>query len=179
MQYMLKIINTFFYAGLIPIAPGTMGTLSALIVAWFFKWDGQELLIATAIILPIGIITTSIHSKVLGMRDPAIIVIDEVAGIWLTLGLLETFFLSENYHCSEYLLHISVVHAKWTKILSFTSSFLTFRLFDIFKPWPVSYFDKHIHGGLGIMLDDIAAAVLAFISISVILLLICHFAELF
>lgn len=76
--------------------------------------------------------------KRLKVKDPSWIVWDEFVGLWITL-----FLMPQGWH---YLL----------------LGFLLFRFFDILKPWPVNYFDRYLDGGLGIMMDDVAAGVYAF-----------------
>ena len=136
---LIKIICTFFGAGLAPYAPGTMGSLAALPTAWLIEstFGSNGLYVATFLVFILGIWATNHYLTQTGKEDPSEVVIDEVAGQWLTLCF---------------------VPQEW---LLYTLAFLAFRLFDITKPWPVSWADKRLKGGLGVMLDDILAAVYA------------------
>jgi phosphatidylglycerophosphatase A len=133
------LIATWFGAGLLPRAPGTWGSLAALPFAWLIAWAaGPPGLVAAALVLfPIGCWAAAATARRLGIHDPAIIVIDEVAGQWLTLA------------------------AAPFDPLAYAAGFVLFRFFDVLKPWPVSWADRRIGGGLGIMLDDVLAAVYA------------------
>ena len=84
-----------------------------------------------------GIWITDRVSRDIGIKDPPAIVFDEFVGIWIAVFLLPHFLL--------------VIPA-----------FLLFRLFDIYKPWPISFFDQKLDGGAGIMLDDVFAGLLVF-----------------
>ena len=83
-----------------------------------------------------------------GVEDPSAVVIDEVAGQWLALVLADP-------------------HLWWTWAIGFAA----FRLFDIVKPWPVSWADRTLHGGLGVMLDDVLAGLYGVVVLAAILLL--------
>lgn len=132
-------LSTWFGTGLLKPAPGTWGTLAALPFAWCIaKYYGQEaLIIASILIYFLGVYTSHIYSKLTNSHDASEVVIDEVAGVWLTLG-----FVPIN-------------------ISSLIIGFLLFRLFDIFKPWPIGPVDKRMPGGWGIMTDDMIAGLFA------------------
>ena len=85
----------------------------------------------------IGISFCDKTGKGLGVQDHGAIVWDEFVGFWLTMMFAPAGFL-------------------WLLV-----GFFLFRLFDIWKPWPINYLDKHVHGGLGVMLDDVLAGVFA------------------
>ncbi len=125
--------------GLAPKMPGTVGSLIAVPLAWFLVQAGGTPFLAQAagLAILIGIWAADYHARQIGEDDPSSIVIDELAGQWLTL-------LVAPLEISFYIL-----------------GFILFRVFDIFKPWPVSWADKNVKGGLGIMLDDILAAIYA------------------
>ena len=140
------LISTWFGIGLIPLAPGTWGSLAALPIAWLIiNHLGQTfLLVFIILIFILGLWTSEIYSKRTNDMDPKSIVIDEVVGqIVVTTAIPSSF-------C-------------W-----FLAAFILFRTFDILKPWPVSWLDKNIKGGLGIMLDDVAAAGYAWIVLFVL-----------
>jgi phosphatidylglycerophosphatase A len=138
------VLGTWFGAGLLPVMPGTWGSLAALPCAWAIRsLSGVAgLAIAAAIIFAVGCWAAATIAKASGIKDPGAIVIDEVAAQWLVLlpAPLDP--------------------------LSYAAAFLLFRIFDIWKPWPVRWADRHIHGGLGIMLDDVLAAVYAALVLS-------------
>ena len=129
-----------FGSGLMPIAPGTWGTLAAipiyLLIAGL-SWEAYLILTIAAFIL--GVVVCDKVSTELGVHDYSGIVWDEVVGYLLTM----------------FLVPISVL---WMVI-----GFFLFRIFDIWKPGPIRYVDHHVHGGLGIMLDDVMAAVPAWL----------------
>lgn len=134
-----------FGSGLAPFAPGTFGTLVAiplflLIQPLALPW---YLLIVLAITL-FGIWLCGASAKELGLHDPAGIVWDEIAGYLVTMIAAPTGW-------------------KWIII-----GFILFRLFDIWKPWPINIADKKLEGGLGIMLDDIIAGIYALIVLQLI-----------
>jgi phosphatidylglycerophosphatase A len=139
-------LGTWFGTGLLPLAPGTWGSLAALPCAWAIRsLSGVAgLAVAAGIIFAAGCWASAKIAKASPVRDPGAIVIDEVAGQWFTLlpAALDP--------------------------LSYSLAFLLFRIFDIWKPWPVRWADRHIEGGLGIMLDDLLAAVYAVVVFSLL-----------
>ncbi len=126
---------TWFGIGLLSPAPGTWGSLAALLI-WYFL---EFLHSSTYIILPAFILFSFfVCSRVAqdsNSDDHSAIVIDEVAGMLVTLS-----FVSYG-------------------VMTYFCAFLLFRLFDIWKPWPISWVDKNIKGGLGI--DDLIAGLFA------------------
>ncbi|MBV9521937.1 MAG: phosphatidylglycerophosphatase A [Alphaproteobacteria bacterium] len=133
------LLATWFGAGLLPKAPGTWGSLAALPFAWLIAWlAGQTgLFIATLLVFLLGWWAAAAVCRAGGARDPGAVVIDEVAGQWLVLA------------------------AAPRTLLFYAAGFLFFRIADILKPWPASWADRAMHGGLGIMLDDVVAAAYA------------------
>jgi len=131
-------VATWFGCGLMHPAPGTWGTLGALPVGLLLMVFGgiPALILGLIIVIPVGLWATGKFEQMSGDHDSGMIVIDEVAGLWLTLL------------------------AARMEPLSIVLAFALFRLFDIVKPWPVSYFDR-MEGAKGVMLDDIAAGVYA------------------
>ena len=140
-----KIFLTFFGSGLSPKAPGTVGTLAALPVgvAILHTMGMETLFMLTLAITIIGIFEINKYEKITGEHDQKEIVIDEVAGIWLTLMVAYPTALSLSY---PYALWIAIV-----------LSFASFRLFDIWKPSTIGTIDRKVSGGLGVMGDDILA----------------------
>ena len=131
-----EIVATVFGAGLLPKFPGTWGSAVALPIAYAISYWGNALILATVIIITfiIGVIVSDIVSQNLGIEDPSRIVIDEVVGQWLTLLAVPP------------------------NVILYFCGFLLFRLFDVWKPWPISSAEK-LKGGLGIMLDDVLAGI--------------------
>ena len=138
---MLKInFNTIFVSvfgiGFIPIASGTFGSLAGLLIGYILYLINFNLFF---IIIPLlfifGVIASNTYQKQTGEKDSSVIVIDEVVG-----QLIAMIFVVDNL----------------TLVLC---SFIIFRIFDIFKPWPASYADKKMDGGLGVMLDDVFAGI--------------------
>jgi len=131
---------TWFGSGWLPWAPGTWGSLAALPFAWVILAYGGgsgTLALASLAIFAIGVWTVEIALQATQAKDPSWIVVDEVVGQWLTL-LAAPFSL-----------------------VGFAAAFLLFRLFDIWKPWPVRWADRKLGGGLGVMADDVMAAIYA------------------
>ena len=137
-----------FGSGVMPWAPGTFGTLAAIPVYLLMTYLSPLLYgIILLCVVCIGIYLCGKTAQDFGVHDHSSIVWDEIAGLLLTLWL---------------------VPFSYTALLL---GFLAFRLFDIWKPSPISLLDKHISGGLGIMLDDILAAVYANLLLQIILYL--------
>ena len=133
-----EIIGTMFYIGKIPLAPGTWGSLAALLLWYLIKpkiIDPLFLLITGGLFF-IGIAVSEIITRELENHDPKEIIIDEWVGMWIALYL--------------------VPHSLFWGLVSF----FLFRFFDIFKPGPVQIMDD-IHSPIGVMLDDVVAGILA------------------
>lgn len=129
-----------FGSGLMPIAPGTWGTLAAIpIYCLMMSFSPIAYLSLTALFFILGVWVSDKVSMELGEHDFSGIVWDEVVG---------------------YLLTMACAPAGWQWMLA---GFILFRIFDIAKPWPISLADKHVKGGLGIMLDDVLAAIPAWL----------------
>jgi len=124
-----------FGAGLVGLAPGTLGTLVAVPFAVLLKWLGAgALLLGLPALFLLGVWICGRVSRRLGVEDYGGIVWDEMVGYWLA---------------------VAAAPLHWAWLLA---GFLLFRFFDIVKPWPINLVEGHFSGGLGIMLDDIAAA---------------------
>lgn len=124
--------------GLVPRAPGTWGSLLAVPLFIVLHPYGQVVyVVSIAVLFVLGVYVSGRTAKALGVHDHNAIVIDEVVGMlatWVAVG------------------------PGWVTILA---GFVLFRFFDIVKPWPISRIDQSVGGGLGIMLDDLVAAVMA------------------
>jgi phosphatidylglycerophosphatase A len=127
------LIATWFGVGLSPVAPGTMGSLAALPFAWAIeRWLGNPGLgLAGVALFALGIWASGVYAGRAGRVDPGEVCVDEVAAMWIVLALLPM------------------------SLIGYGLGFLAFRAADIAKPWPANLADRHVHGGLGIMLDDV------------------------
>ena len=132
-------IATGFGVGLSPRAPGTVGSLAALLPWWFLlrEMDPWVYLACLLAAFALGVWAGNWVIARSGINDPGFVVWDEFIGQWLALFL---------------------VPAGWTWA---AAAFALFRLFDIWKPWPVRWADRAVHGGLGAMLDDVLAGAYA------------------
>lgn len=132
-------IATALGAGLVPKAPGTAGSLVALLPWWFLLRGlppGGYLAVLGAGFL-LGVWACAVCDRRLGRHDLGALVWDEVIGMWIAL--------------------FAAPQAWWWML----AGFALFRLFDIWKPWPVRWADRRVHGGLGVMLDDVVAGLYA------------------
>ena len=143
-----KIIATWFGAGLLPVMPGTWGSLAALPFAWIIAWlfGAGALVLAAAALFFVGWWAATQVTRASGVEDAGSIVVDEVAGQWLTLVVTPP------------------------DLIGYALGFVLFRLFDIAKPWPASWADQALGGGFVIMADDVIAAFYAATALLLILL---------
>lgn len=135
-------LATFGGSGLFPVAPGTAGSVASFViwapvVLWETTWWQRAVLVL--FIFLVGIPACEHAARFFKTDDPKQAVIDEVAGQGLTLLLAPAI------------------------PLQLLVGFVFFRLFDVLKPWPIRWIDRHIHGGLGVMLDDILAGIFALV----------------
>lgn len=138
-----------FGSGLAPKAPGTAGSVVALLI-YYLCMQGLGLASYLGVVLAataVGVYICHAASAKLGVHDHGGIVWDEFAGLWLALFALPS--------------------GLWWPLVGFA----LFRLFDIWKPFPIGWFDRHIKGGLGIMVDDIIAGTFAFIVLQILVVL--------
>ena len=127
-----------FGTGLSPWAPGTVGSLLGVAVAWWAMPLSLEVRLALGLLLVVaGVWICGVSARRIGVHDHPGIVWDEIAAMYLVLQAAPASF--------------------W----AWAFGFGLFRLFDIWKPWPIRDLDHRLHGGLGIMLDDIVAALYA------------------
>lgn len=134
-----------FGSGLAPKAPGTFGTLAAIPVFWLIQDLSWPLYLSWLVVTFIlGVYWCDRSAKALGVHDHGGIVWDEMVGYWLTM-----FFAPVG----------------WLWILG---GFVLFRFFDILKPWPINIIDRRVGGGFGIMVDDIVAALYAWLALQVL-----------
>ena len=131
-----------FGSGLFPWAPGTAGTIIAIpLYLLISTFDITVYLAITTLVSLLGIWVCAYTCNKLNIHDHPSIVIDEIAGYFITMILAPPGLL-------------------WVLI-----GFVLFRIFDILKPWPISWIDKNVRGGLGIMLDDVVAGLAALVSL--------------
>ena len=127
-------LATGFYSGYLPKAPGTWGSLVALPIHFaLIHLAFPNYLIGLNIIILLAILVAGSAEKILDRADPSVVVIDEIAGMLIALA------------------------GTPANPLIWILGFAIFRFFDILKPWPVNFFDRNLHGGLGIVLDDLMA----------------------
>ena len=141
MSALARLVGTFFYIGYVPKGPGTAGSLGALAIAWglhaYLGISGACLALFGVLLIAPAIWAAGRMAKDTGSKDPQIVVIDEVVGLWIALA------------------GASTLNAK-----SWIAAFALFRLFDIWKPPPVRQLER-IPGGAGIVLDDAMAGIYA------------------
>lgn len=136
---MIRLFITFFYVGLIPFAPGTFGSIVGAVVAYFVLvfFSSTTLFLATILITLLGVSAINSYEKATNSHDHKSIVIDEVAGVWLSIVL------------------------SGATLTQMALSLVFFRIFDILKPSIIGRIDKNVGGGLGVMGDDIVAGFFA------------------
>jgi phosphatidylglycerophosphatase A len=135
-----------FGSGLAPKAPGTFGTLAAIppyLLMTLLPVSGYLLVVVVAAVL--GIYLCGRTARDMGVHDHPGIVWDEFVGFWITMLF---------------------VPVQWYWILA---GFALFRLFDIWKPWPIRVVDQKVEGGFGIMLDDVLAGIYALLVLQLLL----------
>lgn len=135
-------LSTWFGVGYLKPAPGTFGSLAALPLAWGVFWltgSTAAIYLSACLLFLLGVWATAVYQHRTGKMDPKEVVIDEVAGQMLLLaGLPQT-------------------------VTAYVAGFILFRLFDVLKPWPVSYFDRRVKNAFGVMMDDICAGLYPFV----------------
>jgi phosphatidylglycerophosphatase A len=145
------VVASVFGIGYFEFAPGTIMSAIAVPLAILIALRGggaMGILGATLIALIMGILACADHVRETKREDPPECVIDELAGQWLA--------------CAFCLLSFGgLVPPPHISLPMFFLAFLLFRLFDIWKPWPVSWADQNIKGGLGVMTDDMIAGLMA------------------
>jgi phosphatidylglycerophosphatase A len=130
-----------FGSGLAPVAQGTFGSLAALL-PWLLLRELPLPLYVLVLLLgfAVGVWACNVASRALGVADHRSLVWDEFIGQWVAL------------------LPLLVLPAPWWTIIV---GFALFRLFDVWKPWPISWLDRRVKGGMGVMVDDVVAGVFA------------------
>ncbi len=140
-----RVIATWFGCGLVPGAPGTLGTLGAVPLYWLVSRGGSPAVaLAAVVVTAVGIFAASTVQLELGIEDPQIVVVDEVAGLLVTMIPIPVF--------------------SWKALLA---GVVLFRVLDIWKPWPIRRFED-LPLGLGIMMDDVAAGAIGAVVMAVL-----------
>ncbi|SEI50503.1 phosphatidylglycerophosphatase A family protein [Frateuria terrea] len=128
-------------SGLAPLAQGTFGSLAAILPWLALRHLGVPLyVLVLALAFALGTWACGVAGRALGVDDHRSLVWDEFVGQWLAL------------------LPLLVLPAPWWMVVV---GFALFRLFDVWKPWPIGWLDGHLKGGLGVMVDDVVAGVYA------------------
>ncbi|MEO8741674.1 MAG: phosphatidylglycerophosphatase A [Lysobacteraceae bacterium] len=144
LRHPLGWIASGFGSGFSPRAPGTAGTVAALLPWWWLRELPLPYYIAAIVVaFAVGVWASSWVVRRSGVQDPQVVVWDEFVGVWIAL---------------------IAAPVGWPWMLA---GFALFRLFDIWKPWPVSWADEKVGGGLGVMLDDVFAGIYALIVMQV------------
>jgi phosphatidylglycerophosphatase A len=135
----LRVLATWFGCGLAPWLPGTAGTLGAIPLVWFFLRMGQmQYLYASFAFAVFAILVSQLYEiEVAGAHDTPELVIDEVAGFLVTMAWLPFDW-------------------RWVGL-----GFVLFRFFDMLKPFPISWVDRRIEGGVGAVADDLLAGIVS------------------
>jgi len=145
------VVASVFGIGYFDVAPGTIMSAIAVplaILIAIFGGGGMGVLASSLIAFVIGVLACADHVRETKREDPSECVIDELAGQWLA--------------CSFCLLTFGgLLPPAHISLPLFALAFALFRLFDIWKPWPVSWADQQIKGGLGVMTDDMIAGLMA------------------
>ncbi|MBY7897833.1 phosphatidylglycerophosphatase A [Vibrio fluvialis] len=145
------LLATGFGSGLSPVVPGTMGTLAS--VPFYLLLAQLPLTLYIVVVIAaslIGIKICQVTSDDMKVHDHGSIVWDEFAGFWITMLIVPV-------------LELPVFEWKWL-----LAGFVLFRFFDMVKPWPIGWLDKRVHGGLGIMLDDLVAGVMSALALALV-----------
>ena len=138
-----------FGSGLAPVAPGTFGTLAAIPLFYLLAMLSIEWYIGVLIVTSFaGFWLCDVTTKAMGVHDHKSIVWDEFVGYWITMlpVLTMTPSIANNV----------AIPTVWVVV-----GFILFRFFDVIKPFPISWLDKKVDGGFGIMIDDIVAGIFA------------------
>lgn len=144
-----------FGSGLLPKAPGTAGTIVGVLV-YVLALSPLSLPVYAAIVAAAFLLGVAVSQRVtrqLGVEDHQGIVWDEMVGFWVTMAFVQGFpSLDFAARLGEW---------SWREWWLIAAGFVLFRVFDTLKPWPIRTLERRVHGGLGVMLDDVLAGVFA------------------
>ena len=136
-ERLTTLVATGLGCGYAPVAPGTVGSLLGLALFWpLTRLEAPVQLVALAALVLLGVWAATLVARRLGVEDPSVVVVDEVAGMWVTLLFLPLTPLSA------------------------AAGFFVFRVMDVVKPFPARRFER-LPGGWGIMADDLMAGIYA------------------
>jgi phosphatidylglycerophosphatase A len=139
-----------FGSGLAPKAQGTFGSLAAILPWLLLRELSMPVWLGVIVVaFAIGVWACDVAGRILGVDDHRSLVWDEFVGLWIAL--------------------LPALVAPWWAVIA---GFLLFRLFDVWKPWPIAWFDRRVKGGFGVMLDDVIAGIFAGIVLYLVLLLV-------
>jgi len=142
----IHLLSFGFGSGLSPFASGTFGTLAAIPLYYYMQYLPIGLyLVVVLLSFAVGVYICGVTSKALGVHDHGAIVWDEFVGYFITM---------------------IAVPSGWGYIIV---GFFLFRVFDVFKPWPIHILDEKVSGGFGIMIDDVLAGVYALVAMQLLL----------
>ncbi len=136
-----------FGAGFAPKAQGTFGSAAALL-PWLLlrALPLPAYLLVVLAVFALGVWACNVAGRLLGVDDHRSLVIDECVGQWIAL--------------------LPALFAPWWIVLA---GFVLFRLFDVWKPWPIRWLDRHLKSGMGVMVDDVVAGVVAALTLAVLM----------
>lgn len=144
----VHLLSLGFGSGLAPKAPGTFGTIAALPFWYVLQFLPPAYYVVVLILaFMLGVYLCGATADALGVHDHGGIVWDEFVGLWIALFMVP-------------------MHLGWILL-----GFALFRLFDIWKPWPIRVLDAKVHGGFGIMIDDVLAGVYAYLTVQLLYVL--------
>lgn len=142
MTEVARLISTWFYCGYTPKAPGTAGSIAAAAIGYLLirmlHWGPGEIALLGVLLCPVAIWAAGVTAKTENVKDPQIVVVDEVVGQWIAFAGITRQFT-------------------WVAALA---ALVLFRVFDMWKPWPCRGLEK-LEGGVGIVLDDVMAGIYA------------------
>ena len=139
-------IATGCFSGYLPKAPGTWGSLVGLLLFFLLHTLSLEIYLAVlAGLFLIGTFAAGEAEKIVDHKDPGLVVIDEIVGMLITMIAIPATPMAMGL------------------------GFILFRIFDIWKPFPVNFIDQRFHGGLGIMLDDVMAGIYSLIILQLVI----------
>ncbi|WP_233843464.1 phosphatidylglycerophosphatase A [Dyella sp. 2HG41-7] len=136
-----------FGSGLAPVAQGTFGSLAAILPWLLLRQLSLPMNVLVIVVgFVIGVWACDVAGRALGVDDHRSLVWDEFVGQWIAL--------------------LPALVAPWWAVIA---GFVLFRLFDVWKPWPIRYLDRHLKGGLGVMVDDVVAGLIAAVLLKMLL----------
>lgn len=139
-------LATGFYLGKIPVAPGTFGSLPGLLLCWALSGISASAAVVVGLVLiALAVWVSHEAEKLLGSKDPGSIVIDEIAGMFVTM-----FGLAFSWKTA-------------------VAGFIVFRILDITKPFPVRQLERKLPGGVGVVADDVVAGLMGNIILRIVI----------